>query len=82
MRTSCTSTVSDDRSRDSRRRASARCSTRSSRHGMTGTGLGLTIVHRIIDEHDGHIEVGSGPDGTTFRVSLPIAAPTDDVEER
>lgn len=38
-----------------------------------GTGLGLTIVHRIIDEHDGHIEVGSGPEGTTFRVSLPIA---------
>jgi PAS domain S-box-containing protein len=47
-----------------------------------GTGLGLTIVHRIIDEHDGHIEVGSGEDGTTFRVSLPIAAPTGDVEER
>ena len=38
-----------------------------------GTGLGLTIVHRIVDEHEGHIEVGSGPDGTTFRVSLPIA---------
>jgi len=47
-----------------------------------GTGLGLTIVHRIIDEHDGHIEVGSGEDGTTFRVSLPIAAPTADDEER
>ena len=28
-----------------------------------GTGLGLTIVHRIIDEHDGHIEVGSGDGG-------------------
>lgn len=38
-----------------------------------GTGLGLTIVHRIIDEHDGHIEVGSGPDGTVFRVALPVA---------
>ncbi len=47
-----------------------------------GTGLGLTIVHRIIDEHDGHIEVGSGEAGTTFRVSLPIAAPTGDDEER
>jgi PAS domain S-box-containing protein len=46
-----------------------------------GTGLGLTIVHRIIDEHDGHIEVGSGEDGTTFRVSLPIAAPTGEDEE-
>ncbi|HSK47526.1 MAG TPA: ATP-binding protein [Coriobacteriia bacterium] len=38
-----------------------------------GTGLGLTIVHRIIDEHDGHIEVSSSPDGTTFTVSLPAA---------
>ncbi|HET6498654.1 MAG TPA: ATP-binding protein [Coriobacteriia bacterium] len=38
-----------------------------------GTGLGLTIVHRIIDEHDGHIEVESGPEGTMFRVSVPSA---------
>jgi two-component system sensor histidine kinase HydH len=36
-----------------------------------GTGLGLTIVHRIIDEHGGHIEAESSPDGTTFTVSLP-----------
>jgi signal transduction histidine kinase len=38
-----------------------------------GTGLGLTIVHRIIDEHDGHIEVESSPQGTTFNVTLPAA---------
>ena len=38
-----------------------------------GTGLGLTIVHRIIDEHDGHIEVESSPDGTVFTVTLPAA---------
>lgn len=38
-----------------------------------GTGLGLTIVHRIIDEHGGHIEVESGSEGTTFTVALPIA---------
>jgi PAS domain S-box-containing protein len=47
-----------------------------------GTGLGLTIVHRIIDEHDGHIEVGSGSQGTTFNVSLPIAASATSDEER
>jgi two-component system sensor histidine kinase AtoS len=38
-----------------------------------GTGLGLTIVHRIIDEHEGHIEVESSPEGTVFRVTLPAA---------
>ena len=38
-----------------------------------GTGLGLTIVHRIIDEHEGHIEVESGPQGTVFNVTLPAA---------
>ncbi len=37
-----------------------------------GTGLGLTIVHRIVDEHDGHIEVASDPEmGTAFTVHLP-----------
>jgi two-component system, sporulation sensor kinase E len=37
-----------------------------------GTGLGLTIVHRIVDEHGGHIEVTSDPGtGTAFTVHLP-----------
>ena len=36
-----------------------------------GTGLGLTIVHRIIDEHEGHIEVESSAAGTSFKVTLP-----------
>ncbi len=39
-----------------------------------GTGLGLTITHRIIEQHDGEIEASSpGPNqGSTFTVRLPL----------
>ena len=38
-----------------------------------GSGLGLFIVHEIIDEHDGCIGVDSAPDkGTTFLIRLPM----------
>ena len=37
-----------------------------------GTGLGLTIAHRIVTDHGGRIEVTSRPGtGTTFTVRLP-----------
>jgi signal transduction histidine kinase len=37
-----------------------------------GTGLGLTIVHQIVQEHQGEIQVKSTVDvGTTFFVNLP-----------
>jgi signal transduction histidine kinase len=40
--------------------------------GARGTGLGLGISRRIVEEHGGRIEVVSRPDeGTRFRVELP-----------
>ncbi|MGE5575785.1 MAG: ATP-binding protein [Syntrophothermus sp.] len=38
-----------------------------------GTGLGLPLVHRIIDEHRGFIDLESVPGrGTTFTIALPV----------
>jgi len=40
-----------------------------------GIGLGLPIVHRIIEEHGGNISVVSEPEiGSTFSVELPLRA--------
>ncbi|HUS45156.1 MAG TPA: HAMP domain-containing sensor histidine kinase [Phycisphaerae bacterium] len=39
---------------------------------QNGTGLGMTIVKRVVEMHQGEIEVKSEPGkGTTFRVVLP-----------
>ncbi len=44
-----------------------------------GAGLGLSIAQRIIEVHHGRIEVESEPGtGSTFRICLPLAAPTTD----
>ena len=38
-----------------------------------GTGLGLTVVHRIVEIHGGLVEVESEVGkGTTFRISIPL----------
>ncbi|RLA82075.1 MAG: hypothetical protein DRG36_00215 [Deltaproteobacteria bacterium] len=38
-----------------------------------GTGLGLTVVHRIVEVHGGLVEVESEVGkGTTFRISIPL----------
>lgn len=40
-----------------------------------GTGLGLTVTHGIVTDHDGWIEVDDEGPGTTFRVFLPALDP-------
>jgi signal transduction histidine kinase len=38
-----------------------------------GSGLGLAIVRKIVDAHDGRIDVAARPGGgTVFRVTLPV----------
>lgn len=41
--------------------------------GMRGTGLGLVVIKKIVDEHGGKIHVDSKVgQGTTFTITLPI----------
>ena len=43
-----------------------------------GSGLGLAIVRKIVDAHDGRIDLSSAPEqGTRFRVTLPVTSATD-----
>jgi len=40
----------------------------------SGTGLGLSVVYRIVQEHGGHIAIESQPGaGTRVRIELPLA---------
>jgi signal transduction histidine kinase len=42
-----------------------------------GSGLGLPIVRKIVDAHDGRIDLTSAPGtGTRFRVTLPVSSAT------
>lgn len=46
--------------------------------GMKGTGLGLVVTRKVIQEHDGRLRVDTSPEqGTTFTLTLP--ATTDEL---
>jgi signal transduction histidine kinase len=41
--------------------------------GNRGTGIGLAVTKKIVEEHDGSVTVKSAPgEGTTFTIKLPV----------
>jgi signal transduction histidine kinase len=42
-----------------------------------GSGLGLAIVKRIVDAHDGRLDLQTSSEGTRVRVTLPLAGTED-----
>jgi two-component system, NtrC family, sensor histidine kinase AtoS len=42
-----------------------------------GSGLGLAIVRKVVDAHDGRIDIQTGANGTRFRVTLPVSGAND-----
>jgi signal transduction histidine kinase len=42
-----------------------------------GSGLGLAVVRRIVDAHDGRLDLRTSPAGTTIRITLPVAGGDD-----
>jgi nitrogen-specific signal transduction histidine kinase len=42
-----------------------------------GSGLGLAIVRKVVDAHDGRIDIQTGSSGTRFQVTLPVSGASD-----
>ena len=42
-----------------------------------GSGLGLAIVRKVVDAHDGKIDILSRGKGTHFRITLPVSGADD-----
>jgi signal transduction histidine kinase/CheY-like chemotaxis protein len=60
--------------------------------GRSGTGLGLTVVWNVVQDHDGYIDVATGGGGSRFEIYFPatgesvrsreIAVPLEDLYGR
>lgn len=44
-----------------------------------GTGMGLALTEKLIGQHGGQVDFESGPQGTTFRITLPLEPPRDEL---
>lgn len=48
-----------------------------------GTGLGLTVVQKIVQDHGGDVTVETTSEqGTTFRITLPLKAPPESEKDQ
>jgi signal transduction histidine kinase len=47
-----------------------------------GTGIGLTVCRHIAERHHANLAFRTGPQGTTFYVSFPMAGPDDVSQEK
>lgn len=46
-----------------------------------GTGMGLALSEKLIGQHGGRIDFNTGPNGTTFRISVPLTPPSEPPHE-
>lgn len=56
-------------------------SSKSGRRHRSGSGLGLTIVAAVTDDHKGVLDVETGPSGTRFSLYFPPYEPSSEAAE-
>nr|MBN2277550.1 PAS domain S-box protein [candidate division Zixibacteria bacterium] len=54
----------------------------STKEAGVGTGLGLSVCHRIVRNHNGTIEFNNNPRGGCFKIDLPIDQEEDEYDWR